>query len=325
MLISKTPLRISLGGGGTDLPSYYEKNEGGFLIAAAIDKYIYISVHDNFSENLLLKYSKIEDVKSIEEIEHPIIRESLRLTGITKSVEISSMADIPAGTGLGSSGSFTVGLLKGLTTYANQIHTNFEIASRACTIEINTLKEPVGKQDQYIAAIGGLTAFEFRTDGTVFANSVRMDKISLKHLEENLLLFYTGIMRSASDELHALEKNVTTNNSVIRENLNEIKKNGFESLRLLELNKLDHFGKQLTKQWRLKLERSPSMLHKDLNEKIQFGIDAGALGGKLIGAGGGGFLMFYAEDKNRLRVAMNRIGLKEITFNFDYLGSRIIQ
>lgn len=325
MIISRTPLRVSLGGGGTDLPSYYQNNSGGFLIAAAIDKHIYISIHDNFSKNLLLKYSQIEDVPSLEQVTHPIFRESLRMVGISGGIEISSMADIPAGTGLGSSGTFTVGLLKGLTAYAKQIHTNFEIAAKACQIEIEILNEPVGKQDQYIAAIGGLTAFEFSKDGTVQAASVRMERFAMNDLEENLLLFYTGIRRPASEELSALDKSISTNISKIRNNLNAIKKNGYETLAILESNKLDIFGLQLTSQWKLKLERSPSEIHKKVDEQIKLGIDAGAVGGKLIGAGGGGFLMFYAEQKASLRRLMNEMGLKEIPFKFDFFGSQIIQ
>lgn len=325
MIISRTPLRISLGGGGTDLPSYYEKNGGGFLIAAAIDKHIYISINDNFSENILLKYSQIEDVHNIEEVSHPIIREALRITNVCAGIEISSMADIPAGTGLGSSGSFTVGLLKGLSAHKKHIHTNFEIAAKACEIEIDILGEPVGKQDQFIAAIGGLTAFEFSKDGSVTAQSVRIGQSSLNQLEENLLLFYTGIRRSASEELYALDKNISTSHTSVTENLNQIKENGYATLKILEADHLDLFGKQLTNQWKLKLNRSQSEIHKNVDKQISIGIEAGAAGGKLIGAGGGGFLMFYAENKINLRKKMHEIGLREVLFKFDYLGSQIIQ
>lgn len=325
MIISRTPLRISLGGGGTDLPSYYEKHGGGFLIAAAINKHIYISLHDNFSENLLLKYSKIEDVDNLEKVEHPIIREALRMTGVKSAVEISSMADIPAGTGLGSSGTFTVGLLKALSAYTNQITTNHEIAENACRIEIDLLNEPVGKQDQYIAALGGLTALEFNPDGSVNAEPVRMESSLRNQIEENLILFYTGIKRSASEELFALDTGISADEKSISDNLQKIKQIGYNTLNALESGNLDAFGKALSEQWKLKYERSPSALHSSIDSQIQVGISEGALGGKLIGAGGGGFLMFYAENKGGLRKRMKELGLREITFKFDYLGSQIIQ
>ncbi len=325
MIISRTPLRISLGGGGSDLPSYYEKHDGGFLIASAISKYIYISLNENFSENLLLKYSKIEDVSDLNNIEHPLIRECLRMASVESGLEISSMADIPAGTGLGSSGAFTVGLLKALTRYTNEIQTNHQIASKACEIEIDVLGEPVGKQDQYISALGGLTALEFKSDGTVDASPVRIDNNSREHLEENLLLFYTGIKRSASEELFALENGLSVENIEVSKNLDNAKKLGIETLNLLESANLDGFGRILTKQWQIKFDRSPSAIHKKLNEIIELGIKSGAVGGKLIGAGGGGFLMFYAENKTLLRSELKKLGLREISFKFDYLGTQIIQ
>jgi D-glycero-alpha-D-manno-heptose-7-phosphate kinase len=325
MIISKTPLRISLGGGGTDLPSYYKTNGGGFLVAAAINKHIYLSVHDNFVERILLKYSKIENVDNVEHIEHPIIREALREIGPINGIEISSQADIPAGTGLGSSGTFTVGLLKALYAHQNWYVSNLEIAETACRLEIETLGNPVGKQDQYIAAVGGLTAFEFGSSGEVIANSVRMDRLTRMHLEENLLLFYTGIQRSASDELSALDNGSNRLSISIKENLDDVKSAGYRSLQVLESGNLDQFGRMLTDQWKLKLQRSNTKVNMTVDGWINEGISAGAIGGKLVGAGGGGFLLFYSENKIPLRNAMRKLGLREIGFSFDYVGSTLVQ
>lgn len=324
MIISRTPLRISLGGGGTDLPSYFRNNGGGFLIAAAIDKHIYISVHDNFADNILLKYSKIENVKNTLDVEHPIIREALMALKIDSGLEISSMADIPAGTGLGSSGTFTVGVLKALHQYLKLNVSNTDLAKMACHIEIEKLREPIGKQDQYIAAVGGLTAFEFHSDGAVSHSQVRTDNKIRDSIEENLLLFYTGIKRSASDELVALEKGISAEDRSIAQNLNRIKEIGYQTLNCIESGNLTKFGQLLTTQWEIKYERSPSLVHKNIDLQIRLGIQAGAIGGKLIGAGGGGFLMFYAEDKKKIRLEMSKLGMREVSFRFDYLGSQII-
>lgn len=325
MIISRTPLRISLGGGGTDLPSYYKSAGGGFLVAAAIDKHIYVSVHDNFADRYLLKYSQIEDTDELNSIKHPLIREALRHVGSPKHLEISSLADIPAGTGLGSSGTFTVGLLKALLAHQRKYKSNSEIAAEACFLEIEKLNEPVGKQDQYIAALGGLTAFEFRSDGAVNANSLRIDRTSLSDLEENLLLFYTGVQRSASEELSAMDSGVSVNDSGMKQNLDDVRAAGYLAAEVLESGNLEKYAGMLTDQWELKLARSPSALHKQINTWIQRGLSSGALGGKLVGAGGGGFLLFYSENKGMLRNEMREIGLREVPFSFDFLGSVILQ
>jgi D-glycero-alpha-D-manno-heptose-7-phosphate kinase len=324
MIISRTPLRISLGGGGTDLPSYFMKS-GGFLVAAAINKHIYVSIHDNFVDRYLLKYSQIEDTDDVNLIKHPLIREALIHTSAPANLEISSLADIPAGTGLGSSGTFTVGLLKALTTYQKNYKSNHQIAEEACFLEIEKLKEPVGKQDQFIAAIGGLTAFEFQPDGRVNANSIRMDPILMSDFEENLLLFYTGIQRSASEELSAIDIGASVQDSKLKQNLDEVKAAGYLAAETLENGDLLKYARMLTIQWDLKFQRSPGELHQKINQWIQHGINNGALGGKLVGAGGGGFLLFFAENKTKLRTVMREIGLREVPFNFDHLGSVIVQ
>jgi D-glycero-alpha-D-manno-heptose-7-phosphate kinase len=324
MIISRTPLRITLGGGGTDLPSYYRTHDGGFLIAAAITKHIYISVHSNFEPELLLKYSQIERVPDAASVVHPLLREALLYTGVSKGVEISSMADIPAGTGLGSSGAFTVGVLRALGAYQRQFTTNLELAEAACHLEIERLGEPVGKQDQYIAAVGGLTAFEFRPDGTVETVSLALDEGVRLRLEENLLLFYTGVRRSASEELAALDEGTKLGDVELGRNLDEVKALGRQTFITLAEGDLDGFAALLTEQWRVKHERSPSAIHSQVDEWIRAGLAAGALGGKLIGAGGGGFLLFYAESKSSLRAVMQEIGLQEVSFAIDYLGSTVV-
>jgi D-glycero-alpha-D-manno-heptose-7-phosphate kinase len=324
MIISKTPLRISLGGGGTDLPSYYQNSGGGFLIAAAINKHIYVNAHDNFENTYLLKYSQIENVIDTKEIQHPIIREALKLLGTRPGIEISSQADIPAGTGLGSSGTFTVGLLKSLHAYHGIEISNLEIAELACQIEIYTLGNPVGKQDQYIAAFGGVSSFEFNSDGTVNCKRLDLTMETVSKLQNNLQLFFTGYKRSATQELSALEISERVLSPSIRANLDSVKKIGIDAHNSLLEGDLKSFSKMLTDQWELKLSRSSSELNMRIDSWIRVGLQAGALGGKLVGAGGGGFLLFYAEDKESLRNAMSRLGLREIQFDIDFLGSTLI-
>lgn len=323
MIISRTPLRISLGGGGTDLPSYYENNNGGFLVAAAITKYVYVSVHQNFVDKFWLKYSKFEDVSQIDDIQHPLIREALKFAKVSEYLEISSQADIPAGTGLGSSGTFAVGLLKALHASKHEFASNTQIADAACHLEIDILGEPVGKQDQYIAALGGLTSLEFLPDGSVKPQSLRMDKSHRHDLEESLMLFFTGIKRSASQELSALDKGASLRDSGMQQNLNDVKALGYESAATLETGNLARFGELMTRQWELKFSRSPSKVHSEIDSWIQAGIKSGAAGGKLVGAGGGGFLLFLTENKSKLRSVMQEIGLREVPFGFDYKGSVI--
>lgn len=324
MIITRTPLRVSLGGGGTDIPSYYRKNGNGFLVAAAISRYVYVTVHDNFVEKYFLQYSKIENVDSINEIEHPLIREALRFTNTNPGIQISSEADIPAGTGLGSSGTFAVGLLRALYARQRKYISNEEIAKEACRLEIEQLNEPVGKQDQYIAAIGGLRAFEFLPNDEVKIIQLRIDRSVQREFEENLLLFFTGYRRSASAELRALDNDASTNDPKIIDNLDSVKRLGYSSADALESGQLDVVASLLTEQWKLKFSRSPSSLHKEIDNWISQGIEHGALGGKLIGAGGGGFILFYVENKNQLRKHMAFLGLKEVPISIDELGSVVL-
>ena len=325
MIIARSPLRISLGGGGTDLPSYYERF-GGFLVTAAIDKYVYITLHETFVPDLIIKYSKLERVTNVDDIEHPIIREALKLTGIEAAYfELTSMADIPAGTGLGSSGSFTTALLKALHAFKKNLVPNTEIAAQACDIEINRLKEPVGKQDQYIAALGGVTCFNFHKDGRVEAWPAKITEETRYNLEDNLVMFFTGYSRSAGAILKDQHEKSKQDDKAMLENLHHTKEIGFASQRALESGDLREFARLMDEHWQRKKARSNGMSNPKINEWYDLARANGALGGKLIGAGGGGFLMFYAgQDKSKLRHAMRQAGLKEVRFRFDFEGTKLV-
>jgi D-glycero-alpha-D-manno-heptose-7-phosphate kinase len=324
MIITRSPLRISLGGGGTDLPSYYEEH-GGFLIAAAIDQHVYINVHRRFEEGFVLKYSQLEEAATVDEIRHPIIRESLKLVGVTeRNLEIASMADIPAGTGLGSSGSFTTALLKALHTLRKNIVRPAEIAAQACEIELNKLHEPIGKQDQYIAAVGGVTSFHFLPGGSVEVLPVELDEETLFNLQDNLLLFFTGYTRSASNILKEQNDKTKSMDTAMVENLHFVKELGVMSKDALEAGELREFARLMDIHWQRKKERSGGMSNSQINSWYDFAMANGALGGKLIGAGGGGFLMFYTEQVTRLRRALREQGLREVRFRFDFEGTKLV-
>ncbi len=320
MIITRTPLRISLGGGGTDLPAYYRATGRGFLVAAAIDRHVYIAVNRNFDDDLMLKYSSIERVDDPAGVHHPLLREALLVAGVQRAVEISSMADVPAGTGLGSSGSFTVGVLRALFSYRRHTISARELADLACEIEMERLGAPVGKQDPYIAAIGGVTAFSFHSDGEVEIHPIAMSDNVRNRLEDNLLLFFTGVRRSAAAELSEQGPG-TSNTGDIRGNLDAVRELGEASMEVLEKGDLAGFARLMTAQWQRKLERSPSTVHRTVDDWIHRGLETGAEGGKLVGAGGGGFLLFYAEAKEQLRSSMRELGLEEVRFGFDYDGT----
>lgn len=324
MIIVRSPLRISLGGGGTDLPSYYKEHEG-FLIAAAIDKYIYVTINRPFLEGIYLKYSSIENVKKVSEIEHPIIREALTLQNLnTPQIEITSLADIPAGTGLGSSGSFTTGLLKALYTYRKRHIHQEELAALACHIEIDRLGEPIGRQDQYIAAVGGITSFAFHKDDKVVSAPVNLTLDTLFDLEDNLLLFFTGFARSASNILKDQKIRSEKNDEDMINNLHYVKDLGYRSKAALENGDTNLFGELMHEHWENKKRRSGGMSNPDIDNWYNLAMKNGAIGGKLVGAGGGGFLMFMAKDKARLRKAMKESGLEEVRFKFDFEGTKVI-
>ncbi|HEX4123619.1 MAG TPA: hypothetical protein VHY37_02770 [Tepidisphaeraceae bacterium] len=322
MIITRSPLRISLGGGGTDLPSYYRRHSG-FLIAAAIDRYVYITLHQTFQPGLIIKYSKMEQVATVAEVQHPIVREALRVTEITDPhLELTSMADIPAGTGLGSSGSFTTALLKALHTYRKNLVHPQALAEQACTIEIDRLGEPIGKQDQYIAAYGGLTCFQFLPNGHVEASPLKIGPETLYNLEDNLLLFFTGYSRSASSILKDQDDRSKQNDRDVTDNLHFIKDLGFQTQEALESGDLEKFGQLMNMHWEHKKQRSGQMTNRDIDRWYSLARENGAIGGKLIGAGGGGFLMFYAADKTKLRHALTSAGLREVRFRFDFEGTK---
>ncbi len=324
MIIARSPLRITLGGGGTDLPSYYRDHEG-FLIAAAIDKYVYVTVMRPFTPGIYLKYSQLEHVELAKDVLHPIIRESIQMLDFkTPQIEITTLADIPAGTGLGSSGSFTTALLKALYAHRKRLLHPGELAEMACHIEIDRLGEPIGKQDQYIAAYGGLTCLTFNTDDSVVAKPLAVSMDSIFDLEDNLLLFFTGYSRSASSILKDQKTRTQKNDNDMLNNLHFVKKLAYRSQKALEEGNVSLFGELMHEHWEHKKRRSGGMSNPQINEWYELGMKNGAVGGKLVGAGGGGFLMFYASDRNKLRHAMARAGLEEVRFRFDFEGTKVV-
>ena len=324
MIIVRSPLRISLGGGGTDLASYYRDHEG-FLIASAIDKYVYVSLIKPFQPGIYLKYSEIEHVEAIDKVKHRIIREALKLfPAEAGQIEITTLADIPAGTGLGSSGSFTTALLRALHAQARNIIHPRELAEQACHVEIDLLKEPIGKQDQYIASFGGITCFTFRRDGSVEAEPLALAEDTRNALADNLLIFFTGYARSASEILRDQDTRTKKNDTSMIDNLHYVKDIGLRSKAALERCELMAFGRLMHEHWEHKRKRSSGMSNSKIDDWYNLGMDSGAIGGKLIGAGGGGFLMFYAEEKVRLRHVMREAGLTEVRFHMDFEGTKVL-
>ena len=322
MILVRSPLRISLGGGGTDLPSYYMENEG-FLVAAAINKYVFVSVMNPFSAGYTLKYSEYEHVQNIDDIKHPIIRESLKL-GFKKNLEVTTLADLPSGTGLGSSGSFTTALIKALYANSSKNLNSDELAELACDIEINKLNEPIGKQDQYIASYGGISSFSFNKDDSVDVKPLNISDDTLFDLEDNLMLFFTGYSRSASKILKDQQTKSKQNDEDMLNNLHNVKKLGLESKNALESGDTKLFGELMHEHWENKKKRSGGMSNDKINSWYDIAMNNGAIGGKLVGAGGGGFLMFMANDRNKLRKALNNAGMEEVRFNFDFEGTKTL-
>ncbi len=321
MIIARAPLRITLGGGGTDLGSY-SREFGGFCISAAINRYIYITLHETFINDLILKYSKYERVTSVDKIQHPIMREAIKLVNVNNTnIELISVADLPEGTGLGSSGSFTCALLKALHSYKkNIIHPN-ELAEQACHIEIDLLHEPIGKQDQYISAYGGITCFDFNKDDTVKVYPLKISDETLYNLEDNLLLFFTGYSRSASSILKEQDDKSKSHDTSMTENLHYVKNIGLLSKKALESGNLNKFAELMNEHWEYKKQRSGNMTNSKIDEWYNIAMKNGAIGGKLVGAGNGGMLMFYTDQNTKLRKAMSKEGLKEVHFGFDFYGA----
>lgn len=324
MIIARSPLRICLGGGGTDLPSYYREHTG-FLVSAAINKYVYITLHKTFINEMIIKYSKMERVTQVDKIEHPIIREALKLMDVNDlNLEIASMADIHSGTGLGSSGSFTTALLKALHHYRRNAINAPDLAHQACHIELDLLKEPIGKQDQYIAAFGGITCFRFLPDDRVEYFPAKVSQDTIDDLEDNFLLFFTGFTRSASSILKEQDTKAKQSEKDVLNSLHFIKELGKSTLKCLEEGNLIKMAELMNEHWEYKKQLSGQISNSQIDELLKFGLANGAVGGKLVGAGGGGFLLFYAADRVRLRKAMAEKGLPEVRFSFDFEGSKVI-
>ena len=306
MIICRSPLRITFGGGGTDLPSYYKKKEG-FVISATINKYVYVSIVRPFEKGIYLKYSSLEKVKSVNEINHNIIKETLKLKDFNyDQIEITTLADIPSGTGLGSSGSFTTALINALMKYNNNKISKKKLAELACKVEIQKLRQPIGKQDQYAAAYGGMNKFYFKKNGEVKVENLIMKKKNIVKLEKNLQLFFTGYSRSANEILKSQNSNTIANDKKIFKNLNEIKQMGLDSARYLENGDLENFALLMNHHWQIKKERSFNISNSNIDDMYNYALKNGAIGGKLVGAGGGGFFMFYSENPNKLSAAMKK-------------------
>jgi D-glycero-alpha-D-manno-heptose-7-phosphate kinase len=322
VLFTQAPLRISLGGGGTDLPSYYRRH-GGFLVAGAIDKYVYLLTHTVFQRRFRLKYSETEEVDDAREIRHPILREALVEHWAGKPpVEIASVADVPAGTGLGSSGAFTVALLKALALGRSEATTPAQLAEQAAEIEIGRLGEPIGKQDQYVAAHGGVCAYTFHPDDTVDVRPLSLGEETHTRLRHNLLLFFTGESRSASSVLADQKERTEEGDEAMVANLHRTKEIGEESCALLEVGDLDRYAELMHEHWEAKRDRSPGMTNERIDDLYLLARRSGVLGGKLVGAGGGGFLLVYAPRPDDTRQAMAAAGARELRFEFEFQGAR---
>lgn len=321
MIISRTPLRISFAGGGSDLPSYYQESEGAVL-STTIDKYIYLAVHKYFYPNQsLLKYSKTELVNNNSEIQHPLFRECMQLLDI-HGIDISSMADVPAGTGLGSSSAFTVSLLNVLHAYKHEAVSPEYLAAKACEIEIDRLGDPIGKQDQYAAAYGGLNFIRFNTDHSVNVEKIIMNPATKLQLDRNLLMYYTGTTHSASALLK--EQNKEMQNLSKRQVIGKMVEMAYELKQVLESNNIDDFGRILHEGWLLKKSISNGISNLVIDELYNTGLQAGALGGKLLGAGGAGFVLFYVPEERQASFRHQMSNYIELPFGFENYGSKII-
>ena len=323
MIIVRSPLRISIAGGGTDIPSYYKIKES-YFISAAINKYVYVSVTEPFEKGIYLKYSKSEKVLKVSLIKHKIIKEVLKKERDTKQIEITTLTDIPAKTGLGSSGSFTTCLIKSIYSYKKKFIDKLDLAELACDIEINKLKQPSGKQDQYISVYGGVSEFKIDKKGNVSPKPLNLKQDIIEKLEDNLLLYFTGFSRSSSKILKEQNKRTILNDKKIIENLDFIKGLALEIKKTLLKGDLKNFGSLMHEHWKYKISRSKNMSNTVINNYYDFAMKNGAIGGKIVGAGGGGFLLFYSETPSKLRSALKKTNLKEVRFKFDFEGVKQI-
>lgn len=325
MIISRAPFRISLGGGGTDLPSYYQRF-GGFVVSGAIDQYVYVTANKRFHDDIRLAYSETEIVPNVDSIRHRIFREALRMMKIERAIELTSVADLPSNSGLGSSSSFTVALLNALHTYNRDFVSSLRLAEEACELEINRLGDPIGKQDQYIAAFGNITAIRIATDGSVTVEPVPIKGEVLDELQNNLLVVYSGIERPAKVVLSEQGERLRADDKATVAGMHRIKQIGREVYRLLVEGDTDYYGELLHEHWLSKRQLASRMTEPRIDEHYEAARKAGAIGGKLIGAGGGGFFLLYARptDKRRVWETMTARGLRPLRFRFDLDGARIV-
>lgn len=325
MIITRTPFRITLGGGGTDLPSFYSEH-GGFLLAAAIDKYMFLNVNTPIvDDKVRVRYSASELVDHTDQIQHTLAREALRHFGVVNGLEVVSIADIPSGTGLGSSSCYLVGLLNALHTLFQDQATPQKLAEEACYIELDILKKPIGRQDQYMAAFGSLTTLEIEKSGAVTAARMNLDPDLLETLEQNILMFYTNEMRDATTILKSQDEATRNNDKVVVGSLTEIKDIGLEIYRAITHGNLRYFGALLDAHWQSKKRLAKAITNPRIDAWYELAKSNGAIGGKISGAGGGGFLMLYCEErKSQLREAMRGAGLRELHFRFDFEGSKVL-
>jgi len=322
MIVSKTPLRMSFVGGGSDLPAFY-REEVGAVLSTTIDKYMYICVNRKFDGSIRISYSKTENVKHRNDVEHPLVREALEMVDIDEGIEIVSMADIPSkGAGLGSSSTYTVGLLNALYAYRNRFVSKEELASQACEIEISRCNEPIGKQDQYAAAYGGLNFIRFHPDESVSVDPVMCKPDLVRQIEDFTLVFFTGLTRSASAVLsHQLEAMKTTHSRMLMRRMVAL---AYDMKQQLESGTLEHFGDLLDENWHLKTQLSSRITDPQIELWYERGMSQGALGGKLLGAGNGGFLMFYAPPHRHAQIKTALFDLKPVKFSFERSGTQIV-
>ncbi len=325
MIVSRAPVRFSLGGGGTDLPSY-SREHGGFVVAAAVDKFVFVCVARRFHDTIRLAYSESEIVDSVHQIKHRIFRAALQSTGLEKGLELHSLADVPANTGLGSSSTFTVALLNGLHAFKREFVPAEQLAREACHLEIDVLKEPIGKQDQYIAAYGGISAMNFHPDGSVDVERLPIREEVIDELESNLVIYYSGIERAASTVLKEQARTIVENKDAAVQRMHRIKELGYETKLVLLSGQIDQYGEMLHEHWMNKRKLASNMADSTIDEHYEVARKAGAIGGKLMGAGGGGFFMFYvrAAERRRVHDALAARGLRPLRFRFDFDGARIM-
>jgi D-glycero-alpha-D-manno-heptose-7-phosphate kinase len=325
MIITRTPFRITLGGGGTDLPAYYSKY-GGSVFAAGLNKYMFISINRPIVDDLIrIKYTKSETVERRDQVQHEIARAAMEMTGVENALEIVSMADVPAGTGLGSSSCYAVGLLNAIHTLNREYIPIKDLAEEACRLEIEHLKKPIGKQDQYMAAFGGLTVLNIDKDGTVEVKKANVSDETVDDLNRNLLMFYTSTQRDANHILAEQTRGADTGKKDVVESMHYIKEIGCKILEAVESGNLTDVGLLFDKHWEYKKKISAKMSNPRFDEIYTIARQNGALGGKISGAGGGGFFVFYVEDNHgRFRQVMKTLGLREMRYRFDFEGSKVL-